>query len=57
MAATTGAGGFSRKLDREAAAARWMEESAANQEAGNLCETQQIVLLSITTQYFVVRLE
>ena len=36
VAGTLDAGDFSLKLDREAAAARRMEESAAKQEAGNL---------------------
>ena len=36
VAVTLDAGDFSLKLDREAAATKRMEESAANQEAGNL---------------------
>ena len=58
VAATLDAGGFSLKLDREAAAARRMEESAAS---GSRKLVKRITLcfwfLSITTQYFVVGLE
>ena len=58
VAATLDAGGFSLKLDREAAAARRMEESAAS---GSRKLVKRITLcfwfLSITTQYFVVGLK